>query len=83
MAYVLPLRPWFYLAHRVFGFQTTWGVSTYPTLVLSCTFAPPQWLSPAFVAFFKKLGRPCLLKEAPRAIPRPFSMSKQMNPFFH
>jgi hypothetical protein len=83
MAYVLPLRPWYSLAPRVFKIRTTGGMSTNPALVLSCTCAPPQWLAPAVVACCERLGRPCLPLEAPRAIPQPFSMFKQKNPFFH
>jgi len=83
MACALPFRPWCYLARRAFRTRTARDQSTNPSLVLSCTSAPPQWLSPKLCASHKKLGRPCLLQEAPRFSPRPFSISKQDNPFFH
>lgn len=53
-----------------------------PTQVLSCTYAPPQWRSLTRVASFKRPSRPCLLDEAPRIIPRPFSIIQKEEPFF-
>jgi hypothetical protein len=82
MACVLPFRPWFSPALRVFRTRTARDQSTDPSLVLSCTSVPPQWLSPKLVAFYKKLGRPCLPQKTPRFSPRPFSVSKQDSPFF-
>jgi hypothetical protein len=52
-----------------------------PTQVLSCACAPPQWLSLSRVAPFRRLSRPCHRHKAPRIGPRPFSISKQKNPF--
>ena len=82
IACVLPFRPWFSPARRVFRIRTAQDQSTDPLLVLSCTFTPPQRLTLQLVASHKKLGRPCLLQEAPRFSPRPFSISKQVSPFF-
>jgi hypothetical protein len=83
MACVLPFRPWLSPVLRVFGSRTAWNQSTDSSLILSCTSVPPQRLSPKLVAFLKKLGRPCLLRKAPRFSPRPFSMSKPDSPFSH
>jgi hypothetical protein len=82
MACVLPFRPWSSPALRVFGRRTPRGWSTSPTFVLSCPYAPPQWLTPELVATPERLGRPCLPREAPRSVPWPFSMSRQKNPSF-
>jgi hypothetical protein len=82
MACALPFRPWLSPAPRVFRTQNAQDQSTNPSLVLSCTSAPPQWLSPKLVASHRKLGRTCLLHEAPCFSPRPFSISKRENPFF-
>jgi hypothetical protein len=81
MACLFPFRPWRSPGPRVFGFRTTRNQSTNPAQVLSCTCTPPQWLALPLVASPERLGRPCLLREAPRFSPRPFSMSKQENPF--
>jgi hypothetical protein len=82
MACARPFRPWFSPTLRVFSTRTVRDQSTDPSLVLSCTSAPPQWLSPKLVASYKKLGRPCLLQKAPRFSLRPFSISKPNSPFF-
>jgi len=81
MACFLPFRPWHSPDPRVFRFRTTWDQSTNPTQVLSCTYAPPQWLAPSLVAPTERIGRPFLLHGAPRIAPRPFSMTGQKNPF--
>jgi hypothetical protein len=83
MVCALPFRPRYSLAPRVFEIRTTQGLSTNPALVLSRTCTPPQWLALTIVAHLRKRGRPCLPTKAPRVIPRPFSMSKQENPFCH
>jgi hypothetical protein len=82
MACVRPFRPWFSPALRVFSTRTAQNQSTDSLLVLSCTSAPPQRLSPKLVASYKKLGRPCLLQKAPRFSLLPFSISKPDSPFF-
>jgi hypothetical protein len=81
MACVLPFRPWLSPTLRVFKIRTARDQSTNPSLVLSCTSAPPQWLTLKFVTSCKKRGRPCLLPEAPRFTLRPFSISKPSRPF--
>jgi len=81
MAYLLPLRPWLSPGLGVFGFRTTRDQSTNPAQVLSCTCTPPQWLALSFVAPGRRLGRPCRRTEAPRILPRPFSMSRPESPF--
>jgi hypothetical protein len=81
MACLFPFRPWRSPGPRVFGFRTTRNQSTNPAQVLSCTCTPPQWLALPLVAPSERRGRPCLLHEAPRFGPRPFSMSKQKSPF--
>jgi hypothetical protein len=81
MACILPFRPWHSPGPRVFRSRTTRNQSTNPAQVLSCTCTPPQWLTLPLVAPPRRLGRPCLPREAPRFGPRPFSMSKQENPF--
>jgi hypothetical protein len=83
MACVLPFRPWLSPTLRVFRIRTARDQSTNPSLVLSCTSAPPQWLTPKLVAPHRKLGRRCLRYEAPRFSPWPFSISKRKSPFFH
>jgi hypothetical protein len=82
MACVLPFRPWSYPGLRVFGFRTTGDLSTNPPQVLSCTCAPPQWRTLPRVASRWRLGRPCLVGEAPRIGPRPFSMIERDSPLF-
>jgi len=81
MACFLPFRPWLSLDLRVFRFRTTWDQSTDPMHVLSCTCAPPQWLAPPLVTPRERLGRPCLQREVPRILPRPFSIPRPENPF--
>jgi hypothetical protein len=81
MACFLPFRPWRSPGPRVFRFRTTRDQSTDPTQVLSCTYAPPQWLALPRVTPPERLGRPFLLREVPRVAPRPFSVSKQTSPF--
>jgi hypothetical protein len=83
MVYVLPFRPRYSPAPRVFETRTTKGLSTNPPLVLSRTCTPPQWLALTIVAHLERRGRPCLPTKAPRVMPRPFSVSKRENPSFH
>jgi hypothetical protein len=82
MASVLPFRPWFSPALRVFRSRTARGQSTDPSLDLSCTFVPPQRIVPKPVARLRKPGRPCSRIRTPRFTPRPFSMSERKNPSF-
>jgi hypothetical protein len=81
MACFLPFRPWLYPGLRVFRFRTTRDQSTDPTHVLSCPYAPPQWLAPTLVAPHVRPGRPCPPHETPRMHPRPFSIPGPGNPF--
>jgi hypothetical protein len=71
---------------RALGFSDSGprGISRrIPAQVLSCTYAPPQWRTLTRVALRKRPSRPGLFDKAPRTGPRPFSISRRKNPFFH